>query len=431
MLTAFNRSRTPRDEDGLVVVMFALVAVVLLLIAGMVVDLGLARDTRRQSQNAADASALAAANVMYASSGVADFPAALSAAKTYARTNFGVALTSWPGCTDSERLTYAPDPANTCISFDSLTAPSKVRIQIPTREVATTFGSLAGVASIPIRTSAGANIARSAGQPCGLCLLGAGTHNFQNGDVTVSGADIYLNGSADVSSNGLVSTTGQIYVENYASGPSSSYQPAATMNAPRLPDPLADIVLPPATVSALSPKSNPCTDGPGIYSTTQNLNGKVCILQPGLYVIRSGTWDGSGNSAGTLTGAGVTLFFTCSSGNVVTACSSGQQGAKLDASGNYAIQLQAPITGALQGLSIVYDRENVSLLRLTGNGTAFTGTIYGSSATLQINGNGCSNAYQSMLVVSDLVMSGNGTCLKATYAVGQNPAPKVGVGLYQ
>ena len=401
------------------------------MLAALVVDLGLARDTRRQSQNAADASALAAANSMYATTLVPNFVTAIAAAKSYAAANFDVALTSWVGCSDAERLTYTPDLANTCISFDSVTAPSKVRVQLPTRVVSTTFGGLTGIATIPITTAAAANIARSAGQPCGMCILGGGVHNFQNGGVTVAGADIYVNGSADVSNNGLVSTNGQIYVENYASGPSNSYQPTPTTNAPKLPDPLADIALPP-TLTTLSAKSDPCIDGPGIYATSQSFNGRLCVLQPGVYVIRAGLWDGSGNSSGTLIGTGVTLYFTCSSGNVAVACASGQQGARLDASGNFSIRLQAPTTGPLQGLSIVYDRENTSSLRLTGNGDAFTGTIYTKSATLTINGNGCSAAYQSMLVVSDLVMSGNNTCIKATYLAAQNPTPMPGaLSLYQ
>ena len=69
MLTPFVGRGRSRDEEGLVAVLFALTAVILLVLAAMVVDLGLARDTRRQSQNAADASSLAAANVLYPTSG--------------------------------------------------------------------------------------------------------------------------------------------------------------------------------------------------------------------------------------------------------------------------------------------------------------------------------------------------------------------------
>ena len=45
--------------------MVSFVAVVLFVVAALVVDLGLARDTKRQSQNTADAAALAAGNKLY------------------------------------------------------------------------------------------------------------------------------------------------------------------------------------------------------------------------------------------------------------------------------------------------------------------------------------------------------------------------------
>ena len=51
----------PRDEQGAVAILTALVMVVLMLFVAIVVDLGMARDVRRQSQNAGDAAALAGA----------------------------------------------------------------------------------------------------------------------------------------------------------------------------------------------------------------------------------------------------------------------------------------------------------------------------------------------------------------------------------
>ena len=60
----------PRDEQGAIAVLTALLMVVLVLFAAIVVDLGNARDVRRQSQNAMDASSLAGANVLYPGTGV-------------------------------------------------------------------------------------------------------------------------------------------------------------------------------------------------------------------------------------------------------------------------------------------------------------------------------------------------------------------------
>ena len=56
-------------ERGAVAVLVAICFTVFVLLVALVVDLGLARDTRRVSQNAADASALAGANSLYPAAG--------------------------------------------------------------------------------------------------------------------------------------------------------------------------------------------------------------------------------------------------------------------------------------------------------------------------------------------------------------------------
>src|SRR5688572_28148142 len=85
-----------RDEQGAVAILVAVIALALLVTAALVVDLGLARDVKRQSQSAADASALAAGNVLYdfdngCSIAVPCVTEAVTAAKNYALENFGVA----------------------------------------------------------------------------------------------------------------------------------------------------------------------------------------------------------------------------------------------------------------------------------------------------------------------------------------------------
>ena len=176
-----------RDERGAVAVMVALVSTFLLVLAAMVVDLGLARDTDRQSQNAADASALAAGNVLYTTGGpclaIPCIPQAVAAAKSYAQTNFGVATSAWNSCTDPAPLAYVPLlEAGSCISFDSARATAQVRVVVPTRTVDTGLGVLAGVSSIDIRTAARATLDPGQLISCGLCVLGTGVHSIGNGD---------------------------------------------------------------------------------------------------------------------------------------------------------------------------------------------------------------------------------------------------------
>ena len=58
------RSRR-RTERGLVSVIVAVSSLALFVVAAMVIDLGVARDTRRTSQNAVDSASLAGANMLY------------------------------------------------------------------------------------------------------------------------------------------------------------------------------------------------------------------------------------------------------------------------------------------------------------------------------------------------------------------------------
>lgn len=420
-----------RDERGAVAIMVAVMAVMLFVVAALVVDLGLARDTKRQSQNAADASALAAGNVLYTTTATCTtapcFGEAVNAAKSYALVNMGIASAEWDSCVDPQPLAYVPSGSTgNCISFDSATRPTRVRVRVPEQTVETGFGVLAGVQSISVATSARAAIRPGGALACGLCLLGSGmTHNIQNGNATVAGADIAINGNVSVGPQGLISTGGTISVEGSAAGSYARYQPDPVTGQPRIEDPLSDLVLPPASVATLSRLTNPCVQGQGIYIGNLNLRNRTCSLTPGLYVIAGGTWDLAGNASTILrsTAPGVTLYLACSSGTTIVACPSGTPGT-LDASGNGTLDIDAPTTGSLAGLALVADRGNTGTIRLTGNGMAgITGTIYTRSGTLQMNGNGCAST-SSAVIVNDLAFNGNNACLNLSYTANQNYQPQ-------
>jgi hypothetical protein len=418
--------RGRRDESGAVAVLVAVFALVIFGFAALVVDLGAARDARRDSQNASDASALAAGNAMYVrGTHSADVAAAVKAAKDYAAENYRVSPSAWESCTDPDAF-VVPAGSTPCISFrPNLTRPEEVRVRMPVERVRTPFAGALGIDSteVAISSFAQAEVNLGGRSRCGLCILGSGaTHDLQNGDATVHGADIHFNGSVSISANGLVATDGAITVEGSAGGPLSNYTPDPTTGVPPIKDPLAEVPLPPS-FAGLTPLSNPCTDGPGIYGG-RNLRNTTCVLAPGLYVIAGGsgtTWDMAGNDSTKLLGSGVTLYFTCGSAVLPRACNAGEVGANLDASGSGHLGISAPTTGPLQGFALVYDRNNAAVLRLTGNGSQnATGTIYASSGTIQMNGNGCSEHYYSLIIVKDIEMNGNPACLQSTYALGQN-----------
>lgn len=423
-----------RSEQGAVAIMTALVAVVLFVVAALVIDLGLARDSRRQSQNAADSASLAAANVLYGDAVKPDFAAAVAAAKAYAAKNFGVTAADWSACTDSAALRYKPT-STPCISFQNaanalldVTKPDTIRVQVPVRELGSTFGKAAGVSKVPIRAESEASLNTLTLPVCVLCVLGPGTHDLQNGDINVSGGKVHFNGNVSSSPGSvLISDPSQaITVQGHLTG-SASVNPPALGGQPLMPDPLAFMKMPEQqpVYATLTAKSDPCAagsaGGPGFYGGYA-FSGSDCTLQPGLYVIGGNNTQWSVNGNVTVTGDGVTLYFRCGTASMPAACpSSGATGAWLSSSGGGTWNLKAPTSGDLKGMVLLYDRYNTSKVELKGNSVgAVVGTIYARSGTLAMSGNGCATGFRSQFVVNDLEMNGNPACIRSTYALADN-----------
>lgn len=418
-----------RDESGAIAVLVAITSIVLFLIAALVVDLGLARDTRRQSQNAADASALAAANVLYPA-GTCQQPAggtppciadAVAAAKDYASANFGVATGDWAGCPVAPSGFHVSPGTPTCISFDDLAHPTRVWVLMPTRDVKTGLGNLAGVSRVPVTSAARAVVTPGGLASCGLCLLGGGTHYIQNGDIAVSGTSVQANGDLGTQqNNGHVTVTGgSVQVEGTATG---NISPAAQTGAGTLVDPLAGIELPgPSNAWFAAPtglKTNICSQGPGFYRSPTVANN--CVLQPGLYVI-TGTLQLAGQKSIDAR-AGVTLYFTCGASPTPTPCASGgQSGGSMTYTGQATLSIHAPSTGPTKGLSIVSDRHNTADIELKGNGAdSVTGTIYVASGTLGFRGNGTGASMDALVVANDVDFRGNPSTMSLTYGITSN-----------
>src|SRR5262245_13514063 len=130
------RTKAVRTESGAVAILVAVLSMALFAMAALVVDLGHARAVRAEMQSVADSSALAAANRLYLTGLTADTAAAVTAAQDYAASNYNIPAAAWTGCTDSQALAV-PAPGTNCISFDSATAPTEVRVNVPPRTVAT------------------------------------------------------------------------------------------------------------------------------------------------------------------------------------------------------------------------------------------------------------------------------------------------------
>lgn len=476
------RRRCPdgTDESGVVLVFVLIMVAVLLGMLALVVDIGNARQQRRQAQVAADAAALSAAEVIEAygpgfEGSPGQWTSVLQQVKGYAQQNFGVAASAWTGCDDASALAYTPDTgnSNSCISADFSAWPvplpgdpihtvNRVRVRIPQRTIETFFGQVLGADTLTTGAASTAAITRTSntitntvetvtpGGPCALCILQdtGKTLDGQNGDVTITGGGVVANSTGTSSAcsgpnsgcasylnpngNVKISTPG-----NTIGGPgapskwggSGTYNPAPTYKDP-ISDPLAAVPqcgdggLGDGTTTTVPSECNPGisrTDNttvlqPGVYTRIRDSH----TLSPGVYVLKG---DITLNGNDLLQGDGVMLYMACS--QYPLPCNPGQVGAGIKTTGNGAMRLTGPTSGTFKGLVIFADRNNAATQTFRGNGTnesgpqsGSSGTIYMKTGTLDLRGNGYTLA--SMIVTGLFSMNGNPSAVTIAYDLDKN-----------
>ncbi len=412
--------RTSRESGAAIIITVILMSVVLIGLTSVVVELGLARDTRRQAQNAADAAALAAGNSLASGGTIAT---AVAAAKNLAQKNYRTTAANWASCTDAGKLTYSVSGDTPCISFNSGTAPTQVRVLVPFRPVVTPLGGIFGNQSVNVQAVAVVGLTSSGALPCGLCVIGGGAHDIQNGNIVAKNTNVDINGTLSANPQGSITVTnGQTNLEG--SRPNKgTYLPVPNANQPAVADPLLLLTLPDLTGQVLSTNQNSCTGGPGVYKTLTLNCPPGTPMRGGLYIV-TGDTSFAGNDH--LDALGVTIYLTCAyasgpqKGNP-RACDPGEVGAGFKTTGNGSLTITAPMTGATKGLAIISDRNNTSTLTYRGNGaTANTGTVYAKTGTLDYRGNGAGIYDDSLIVVGDLQFSGNNGLLQVTYTQANN-----------
>jgi hypothetical protein len=277
-------------------------------------------------------------------------------------------------------------------------SPTRVRVYVPRRDVSTFFGGVVGRTTIPVGSSAQAKLGVTVN--CALCFLGS--VDAGNGDFTVTGGSVAVNGDVSSGSNSAWTASTIGVVGTFSGG---TFTPAPT-SIPSFGDPLASSLTLPLDTTGLTAKSDPCTDGPGLYGNV-NFDKSTCPLSPGLYVI-SGTWGMKNKSL--LKGTGVTLYVRSPSGY-------------LDFK-NGDVDIQAPAAGAAtnkakEGFAIIYDRDNTNNISLQGNGgTQITGIVYAPVSKLDFNGNSCFGFKAGPIIVNGVVKAnGNKSCVTVTDAV--------------
>lgn len=248
-------TRRASREDGVFAILYALLVVVVILVAALVVDLGVMRSDRRATREAADAAALAGADVLTGDLRLAN--EACVQALQYATLNLGAtvvasdivdACSSWPASASTDCTTYTStysatltsDPYSIELSWpvpDSstlLTTPD-VEGQTQTQPVGSTDGascdriavsitkSKAGLfagGSATTSTSVARTTYASDGEG-GVPLVVLDKNSCQALTTSGSGANLVVQGWSDPA-NVLPDVPGRIAVDSDASSPSGA-----------------------------------------------------------------------------------------------------------------------------------------------------------------------------------------------------------------
>ena len=353
------------DDRGAVAIVVAVFMVASLGLAAIVVDLGYARDRVRVAQNAADAAALAAAQVLSTAADplhptTGEQNAAIAAAQAYAHAN------GWP---NGVTLTFDLAHYVTSASAAAESEPSF-------------FAGAFGARSVTIGAAAGARWAQPSSGPCSVCVFGSA--DLQNGDLTIENGDMHVHGTISVGPTGhLIDHAGHFYAGSTAP-PGGTVDPLPLLRqVGPVADPFAAIPDPPKLGTAVSgsPKGA-CT--PGVYAAVDGCTS----FATGIYIVTAASTF-TGNSGAT--GTGVLFYLACNHGGKAAHCHAGEAGGSLSTNGGPKLALAfTPLADPTYAGLVVYgDRDNTATLDIQGGSDVSlgAGSLYMRSGTLAHGGN--------------------------------------------
>lgn len=380
-----------KDSSGSYLVIFAVAMPALAGFTAFGTEEGLLLYDRQSMQHAADSSALSAAAAYIGGSGNGISTQANAVAASYGFTNGSGGTT----VTVHRPPTSGPNQNNTSAIEVIITQPQ-------TRLFSAIWNSS------PITVSARA-VALPEGQPCVLALNRTASGSFsEQGSVSStlvncsvvddssSSTAMNIGGSARLSTN-FVGVVGGI------SGTSGVTATAGTVTGYHyVADPYASVNYP--SYSGCDHRNysthSSVTLSPGVFCGGISINaGGSVTLSPGIYYLDGGNLSMAGSSS--ISGTGVTLVFTSSSGNNY---------ASANISGGATINLTAPTSGPTAGIAIFGDRSmpTNTTFNFTGGGSqSIGGAVYVSHGALQWAGNSGLTQHCTQLIADTVQMVGD------------------------
>ena len=191
-------------------------------------------------------------------------------------------------------------------------------------------------------------------------------------------------------------------VGNVSLGGSVTTSQGVSTGLPPIADPYADVAFPlfsGCDQTNYSVKTIATID-PGVYCKGLTVNaGATLTLNPGIYYIDQGTL--SVNGGATITGKGVTLVFTSSTG---------KNWATATINGNATINLTAPNAGSTAGIVIFGDRQIPTATTFKFNGSStqyFGGAIYVPTGAIDYSGGTGASSSCTQIIGDTVNFTGN------------------------
>ncbi len=135
------------NESGATAVLVAASMILIMGMAALVVDYGLALSERRLDQNVADSAVMGGAVVTIQTANMAT---GVAEVKRLVNANLGrtVSDADWQACVDADKLSFLPEAGNDCISWETGVSTLVFRVRVPKQATETTFGKILGVDSL-------------------------------------------------------------------------------------------------------------------------------------------------------------------------------------------------------------------------------------------------------------------------------------------
>ena len=367
-------------EEGSVIVLWALALSVIIGGIGLATDIGSWYSTKRNLQNTADVSVIAAAYDIV--NNAQQTTMYFSAKREFTRNGFSVDT----GSSDDVTLTVNFPPQT------GTHAGSNFAVEVIASQPQQRFFSVLALNADPVAHVRALAVRQPAGSACVLaleslaadallfqgntsinlnnCIAAANSTNNEaigvNGSSVLNAQSIYTAGNYDIGGNGTLNTT----------------SPPVT-NAPPLSDPYSGLTVPSYTGCN---QNNYSTNGtvtlnPGVYCNGVTFNSQARVtMNPGTYIFDRGNFRVNGGAE--VTGDGVTIILTSSTASNF---------ATVTINGGAVMTLSAPATGSYKGVLFYQDQAApiaVNTNKFNGGGTTnFTGALYFPKQELQFSGN--------------------------------------------